>query len=474
MPFNTYTFIIFFIIFLTIHYSLKNWQLQKINLIIASYIFYSAWNPLFVSLLIFSTAVDWILAKKIFQEKCQRYKRIYLFFSLFANIGLLGYFKYGSFLVDNAVFLFDLIGIEFRPSPMNIILPVGISFYTFQTLSYTIDTYRGDIKPAKSFLDYAIYVSFFPQLVAGPIVRANDFLPQCESPRRANQDQFGWGLSLLVIGLFMKIMFADTILAPVVDKVYSNPGMYNSIETWAAILAFSGQIFSDFAGYSTAAIGVALCFGFILPDNFKSPYGASGFSDFWQRWHISLSSWLRDYVYVSLGGNRVSSAVRIGINLMITMLIGGIWHGASWLFVIWGGLHGLYLIVEHSIPTRWRHTNISSITKMLLILSTFFIVSLTWVFFRSGNMNVAIMIFSNLVGGSTVERESMLSINELILVSMISLSILFWHIFRRNSTLEDQFSRLHPILKGTALTSMLLIIFLFAAGDDRAFIYFQF
>ncbi len=345
MPFNTYTFITFFSILLIIHYSLKSWKAQKINLLIFSYLFYSAWNPAFVFLLAGSTACDWIVAKKIFKAFTPKLKKRYLTLSLLLNLGLLGYFKYGNFFLNNTIDLLSLIGIVFKPAPLSIILPVGISFYTFQTLSYSIDVYRGKIKPGDSLLDYALYVSFFPQLVAGPIVRANDFLPQCKRQRKANQDQLGWGLSLLTTGLFMKIIIADTLLAPVVDKIYSHPENFGSIETWTAILSFSGQIFCDFGGYSTCAIGAALCLGFILPDNFKAPYAAFGFRDFWQRWHISLSTWLRDYLYISLGGNRISFT-RANINLMITMLIGGLWHGASWLFVIWGGLHGFYLIIE--------------------------------------------------------------------------------------------------------------------------------
>ncbi len=474
MPFNTYTFLIFFIILLVIHYALRNWKLQKSNLLVASYLFYSAWNPLFVLLLISSTLIDWLLAKRIFYAENKTSKKRYLILSLLVNLGLLGYFKYGNFLVDNSIMLFKLIGIDFQPASLDIILPVGISFYTFQTLSYTIDTYRGKIKPGTSFLDYALYVSFFPQLVAGPIVRANDFLPQCETPRKASQDQFGWGLSLLTIGLFMKIMIADTLLAPVVDRVYNHPEQFGTLETWTAVFAFSGQIFSDFAGYSTSAIGVALCLGFVLPDNFKAPYAALGFSDFWQRWHISLSTWLRDYLYISLGGNRIS-VLRTSVNLMLTMLIGGLWHGASWLFVIWGGLHGLYLIIEHKIRNSPIKThNMSSLTRILLILMTFIIISLTWIFFRSRSMSDAMTIFGNLFQNSVISGKPILSMTEIAMTLTTSLSLLLWHIYRRNSTVECFFTALSPIARGILLAAIIMTLFLFASGDDRAFIYFQF
>lgn len=445
MPFNTYTFLIFFFVLLIVYHTIKNWKLQKATLLIASYLFYSAWNPLFVLLLLFSTVVDWFIAHKIFKAKDN--KKIYLILSLLTNLGLLAYFKYGNFLLENSIYLLELVNIDFHPASLDIILPVGISFYTFQTLSYTIDTYRGKIKPSHSFVDYALYVSFFPQLVAGPIVRANDFLPQCETHRKTSLDQLGWGLSLLTIGLFMKIIIADTLLAPVVDHVYRNPEHFSSLETWTAIFAFSGQIFCDFSGYSTAAIGVALCLGFVLPDNFKSPYAALGFRDFWHRWHISLSTWLRDYVYISLGGNRIS-AIRTTINLMFTMLIGGLWHGASWLFVIWGGLHGLYLIIEHKVAGYTNNQEeLNKITKILLMIMTFIVISLTWVFFRAENLQDVMTIFSNLQG-SALKTKPLLSGSEIGWALGAMVALVIWQIVIRNQSIEDFFTRQHAVIRG--------------------------
>ena len=276
---------------------------------------------------------------------------MWLVVSLSVNLGLLGFFKYGTFLLDNFITFSELLGIPFTPAKPDIILPVGISFYTFQTLSYTLDIYFRKSRPWSSFLDYALFVTFFPQLVAGPIVRSSEFLPQCLTPRRATLERFSWGLILLVSGLFQKIVVADGLLAPIVEKVYDTGMVPDTLSAWCGTLAFSGQIFCDFAGYSSCAIGVAMCLGFKIPDNFRSPYAAIGFSDFWGRWHISLSSWLRDYLYIPLGGNRKGAAGTY-INLMLTMLIGGLWHGASWTFVFWGGLHGLYLAVERMFRTR--------------------------------------------------------------------------------------------------------------------------
>ncbi len=474
MPFNTYTFIAFFIIVLIIHYSLRNWKTQKINLLVVSYIFYSAWNPLFVFLLIISTICDWIVAKRIYRSHTKKSKTSYLILSLVINLGLLGYFKYGAFLLDNTIHLLSTVGIIFQPASFDIILPVGISFYTFQTLSYSLDVYRGKLKPGNSLLDYALYVSFFPQLVAGPIVRAGDFLPQCEKPRRASQDQLGWGLSLLTIGLFMKIILADTLFAPVVDKVYDNPEQFGNIETWTAILSFSGQIFCDFAGYSTCAIGIALCLGFVLPDNFKAPYAALGFRDFWRRWHISLSSWFRDYVYISLGGNRLS-VTRTHLNVMITMLIAGLWHGASWMFVLWGGLHGFYLLIENKIRAS-NHSNVqrSWLTQLALIILTYLIVSVTWILFRAENLNDAAIILSHLYSSSSHPNRMILSIFEINMALLASFVLLAWHIYQRDKSIEHFYNRIHPIFRGAFLFAQLLIIYLFASGDDHAFIYFQF
>ena len=274
--------------------------------------------------------------------------------SVIVNLGMLGYFKYGGFLMENFVELAGSLGIIYHPPKWDIVLPVGISFYTFATLSYTLDVYLRRSKPAGSFLNYALFVTFFPHLVAGPIMRPTELVPQFEAPRRANANQMFFGFALLTLGMFQKVVLADGFLAPVVEAVYDKhgavPGM---LDGWAATLAFAGQIFCDFAGYSTSAIGVALCLGFAMPDNFRFPYGAVGFSDFWRRWHITLSSWLRDYLYIPLGGNRHGTA-RTYAALMGTMLLGGLWHGANWTFVVWGGLHGLYLSVERWLRARFK------------------------------------------------------------------------------------------------------------------------
>ena len=472
MLFNSYTFIIFFALVLALHYAPFPWRVKKFNLLIASYLFYVAWNPPFVLLLWLSTIVDWFVARWMAKTESRGGRRLALLVSLGVNLGLLGYFKYGQFLLDNFVTMAGMVGIAYQPPDFQIILPVGISFYTFQTLSYSIDVYRGNARPWSSFLDFALYVTFFPQLVAGPIVRATGFLPQCLTPVRASGRNFAWGLNLLLLGLFEKIVVADGLLAPVVDEAFAVRSI-DTILAWVGALAFAGQIFCDFAGYSTCAIGVAMCLGFALPDNFRFPYAAIGFSDFWRRWHISLSTWLRDYLYIPLGGNRG----RTHVNLMLTMLLGGLWHGASWTFVAWGGLHGLFLVGERGLRRTpaadwpfWR----SYLGKFFLAALTFGLVCIAWVFFRAESFSQAwaflnAMLFKPGYG----ETQQVLSSLRVMSVLGVVGVLLLVHWTLRDTTLEDAANKL-PHLGLAALNTAMIVTIIMMPGEDHAFIYFQF
>jgi len=474
MLFNSLSFLIFFGIVLAIHHLPLPWRIKKAHLLLASYLFYAAWSPPFVLLLWISTLVDWHVARWMSRAESLSRRRLLLFISLGCNLGLLGYFKYAGFLTDSFSAMLQGIGIAYQAPEMSIILPVGISFYTFQTLSYTIDVYRGRLKPWPSFLDFALFVTFFPQLVAGPIVRAIDFLPQCAIPRKANREQFAWGVSLLALGLFQKVCIADGLLAPIADKVFAGAGHATPLDAWIGVLAFSGQIFCDFAGYSTCAIGAALCLGFALPENFRFPYGAIGFSDFWRRWHISLSSWLRDYLYISLGGNRRGPG-RTYINLMLTMFLGGLWHGAAWTFVVWGGLHGLYLMIE-----RWlqRHVPPSPHFQRLpaqiaLAGLSYLAICFAWVFFRAENFGDAFALVRAMAGVPAAPVWSEVKLNETGMVLMISGLMFALHFAMRNTTLEAISARL-PGWFRAVLVGAMLVLSVAMAGDDRAFIYFQF
>src|SRR6476620_9032454 len=316
MVFNSYTFVVFFIIVLTLHNLPLAWRTKKINLLLASYLFYAAWNPPFILLLWLSTVVDFFVGKALYRQDNAVKRKMLLVVSLIGNLGMLCFFKYGGFLLDNFVLLTNAIGIDFHPAKPNIILPAGISFYTFTTLCYTIDMYKKRSEPVKNLLDFSLFVTFFPHLVAGPIVRPPQLVPQFESPRKANRQQLMQGLFLITLGLFTKVVLADSMLAGTANNVFGAQDMLHPLDAWMGVLAFSGQIFFDFAGYSTCAIGVASCLGFVLPENFKYPYAAIGFTDFWRRWHITLSSWLRDYLYIPLGGNR-RGEFKTYVNLMI-------------------------------------------------------------------------------------------------------------------------------------------------------------
>jgi len=468
MLFNSLTFLVFFVIVFAVHRLIPGWYGKKLLLLVASYVFYAAWNPPYVAILLFSTSLDWWLARLIWKSDSPGRRRLLLTLSLVANLSLLGFFKYGNFLLDNSRLLLGALGVHYAPPSLDIVLPIGISFYTFASLSYTIDVYRREIEGDAGYLDYALFVSFFPHLVAGPIVRARQLLPQFKMPRSVSRDQLGWGLTLVVIGLFTKTVLADSVFAPVVDAAYANPAI-GALESWAAVLGFSGQIYCDFAGYSLCAIGLALSFGFEFPDNFRYPYAARGFADFWRRWHITLSSWLRDYLYVPLGGNR-HGEVRTYLNLMLTMLIGGLWHGAAWTFVIWGGLHGAYLAVERGVRGVARDTALPAAKDWIYTAVTFLMVTLTWIPFRAHDARTAGTVFSGLWRSVRPGQDA----GALLLCYAAMGLLLVWQFMNRDLSLEERFRRFSPTLQTALIGGCLVAMFLCSGGDERAFIYFQF
>lgn len=495
MLFNSYTFIVFFIIMLVLHHLPFPWKVKKVNLLIASYIFYAAWNPPFILLLWLSTVVDFFVGRALYTQPNKYKRRLLLVISLIGNLGMLCFFKYGGFLLENFVSLVNLAGIDFHPAKPNIILPAGISFYTFTTLCYTVDMYKRKSEPVKSMLDFSLFVTFFPHLVAGPIVRPPQLVPQFELPHRASQKQLLNGLFLLSLGLFMKVVLADSMLSDSAEKVFSAAKPLFPLDAWMGVLAFSGQIFFDFAGYSTCAIGVASCLGFVLPENFLYPYAAIGFSDFWRRWHITLSAWLRDYLYIPLGGNR-KGKIRTYVNLMITMLLGGLWHGANWTFVVWGALHGLYLCVEKLIQD-W-HKRIPALSaaqqsetaatisgysapyflrkisssNFLLAMLTFFLVNVTWVFFRAADFSTAWRLLSSMFGLVT-NGTAVLSILSMIKISIIIICMVTAHWLMRNRKVL-QVANAMPWWMLGMVWSFLVIMLIMSQESSSSFIYFQF
>ena len=474
MLFNSCLFILFFIIVLFFHNLLIDSRLKKINLVLASYLFYSAWNPPFVIILWISTVTDWIVGFYLYRARKNHARKLLLVASLCVNLGILSFFKYSGFMLESFVCVMNFFHLEFKPLAPGIILPVGISFYTFQTLSYTLDIYQRRIKPWHSFLDYALYVTFFPQLVAGPIVRASEFLPQCIKLRRATWNQMAWGFSLFTLGLFEKVVIADGLLSPIVETIYDAAGSPDLISSWCATFAFSGQIFCDFAGYSTCAVGVAMCLGFNLPDNFNFPYAAVGFSDFWQRWHISLSSWLRDYLYIPLGGNRCG-ILRNNYNLMFTMLLCGLWHGASWTFVVWGGLHGVYLIVQRYLQKIVPDFSVlrTIYARIVLSLATYFLVCFAWVFFRAETFGKAFLIIKSMLGTGCKSTGLYLLPPDIYISVFITIFIFTIHWCMKDTSLEKVAEKTPGWLLSVIIAGMLIFV-ITSTGEDRAFIYFRF
>jgi len=469
MIFNSIFFFITLFIFLSIYFSIKKKRSShaKIVTLVYSYFFYGMWNPAFLILIVASTVIDYWAARLI--EAYPRKKKAFVSASLVSNLGLLGFFKYFNFFNDILTPLVSALGIRWSPLVMEISLPVGISFYTFQTLSYTIDVYRNKIPTESSILDIAVYVAFFPQLVAGPIVRASHFLPQLKKEPELRKKDFADGITLALTGLFMKVVIADNVAARV-NVLFANWQLNGIVENWAAGMLFGIQIYGDFSGYSLIAIGIAKTMGFSIPDNFNAPYAASGFSDFWRRWHISLSSWLRDYLYISLGGNRRGTG-RTYLNIMITMFLGGLWHGASIMFVIWGVLHGFYLCVERFIKNQVNKFQITQralrrVLSGLAIFLTYLIVSLTWIPFRATSPEQGLTMMRGLFDGRFHLNQSQLP--DFFFIVFI---FLFSCLARRWN-----FSRLVQKYDGLRFfwVTVTLISLYYFSGERTEFIYFQF
>jgi alginate O-acetyltransferase complex protein AlgI len=492
MVFNSLTFVAFFIVMLILHNLPFSWKVKKINLLLASYIFYAAWNPPFILLLWLATVVDYFVGRALYNQENKNKRKLLLVISLIGNLGMLIFFKYGTFLLENFTTLVNTMGMDFHPAKPNIILPAGISFYTFTTLCYTIDMYKKKSEPVKSLLDFSLFVTFFPHLVAGPIVRPPQLVPQFETPRKASQQQLMQGLLLISLGLFMKVVLADSMLAQSANDVFNSKAILQTLDAWTGVLAFSGQIFFDFAGYSTCAVGVALCLGFVLPHNFLYPYAAIGFSDFWRRWHITLSAWLRDYLYIPLGGNR-NGKFRTYINLMITMLLGGLWHGANWTFVVWGALHGAYLWGEKIIQDfRAKTVALSAIPSgelgvlgtipkefkdktfrnFIYAMITFFFINVTWVFFRAPDFTSAWHLLTSMFS-AVPKAEALLTTLSILKVCVIVVLMVAFHWMMRNTRVLTVAEKMRWWLLGI-IWSVLILLLIWSQESSSSFIYFQF
>ncbi|MDZ4685105.1 MAG: MBOAT family O-acyltransferase [Planctomycetaceae bacterium] len=473
MIFNSLTFVVFFAAVLLIDRCVPNWTLRKVVLLAAGYLFYAAWNPAYVWLLIGSTLINWCLARIVGTpgSQPQAVRTSILVGAVTLNLAVLCYFKYIDFFLQNVAVLWSWGGPTLDVAPLSPVLPLAISFCTFEAIAYLVDVYRGDHTPNDSLVDFGLYISFFPHLVAGPIVRPNDFLPQLREPKRATGDQLGWGLFLLTLGLFEKVILADGILAPPASYVFGQPHLATTDDAWTGVLAFAFQIYFDFAGYSTCAIGAAWCLGIELKRNFRFPYAAIGFSDFWRRWHISLSSWLRDYLYRPLGGSRYGELLTAR-NLMLTMLLGGLWHGAAWNFVIWGGLHGMLLVIERSLRSVLGEVSFGIAGRVLLGALTFLGVCIGWVFFRAADLETAFTLLTALAGWPAAETPLLArrSVQAVLTVVLSTLAVQWW---LRESTLEAAIERAPWWSLAMACSVMWVSVALYG-GDEATFLYFQF
>lgn len=467
MLFNSLAFLLFFPIVFVLYWSIPNRQikLQNVVLLIASYIFYGWWDWRFLSLIAFSTLVDFFLGIAI-SKSVGKHRFNYLMISICINLGLLCVFKYFNFFIESFIAIGEAIGYHPGITTLNIILPVGISFYTFQTMSYSIDIYRKEIVPTKDFVAFASFVALFPQLVAGPIERASNLIPQLLEKRQWSHKRFKDGFFQIVVGFFRKVVVADSI-GSLIDGIYNVPEIHNSSSLLMAVILYSFQIYFDFSGYSDIAIGTAKLLGFEFKPNFNLPYFSSSITEFWRRWHISLSSWLRDYLYIPLGGNRkgVNKQYR---NLFITMFLGGLWHGSSWNFVVWGSLHGILLAVEKRfklIPDGYRFFN---------NVIVFIVVSFIWIFFRSLSFHDTGIIIGKLFSADYGKPYiGNISIFATVFYGLFLVVLFDTYLFVKNIRLENYGSVLKTWWYIPLLTFMIINIILFYS-DANNFIYFQF
>lgn len=458
MLFHTWDFLIFFIIVYSGYILLKRTRYWLHWLLGASYFFYGWWNPLYLILIIYSTALDYFVVLRM--AKSEK-KRLWLFISVTNNLFLLGFFKYGGFFAENLNILFSHLGIPITIPKPDVLLPVGISFYTFQSMSYTIDFYRGEIEKEPSFIRFATFVSLFPQLVAGPIERAKNLLPQLQKVPEISVENITDGLSLFFIGLFKKVALAD-YLAMYVDKIYAFPSLFDGLSLFLATFAFGWQIYFDFSGYTDMARGVARMMGFNLMLNFNNPYLADGLGNFWRRWHISLSTWFKDYVYIPLGGNR-RGKFNTYKNMFLTMVISGFWHGAAWTFIIWGALHAIGRFFTRELErTQFYKEKVPRFIKQLFV---FAFVTFTWIFFRAQSLKDATLIVRRIFTDGVADPKFPL------IMLFLCLSIWIYQ-FLFESRLR-RFLELRAV-KITIMLFIFIYLLLFTSSSNEAFIYFQF
>lgn len=479
MLFNSISFAVFLPIVFSLYWMTKS-KYRWLILLLSSYYFYMSWNVKYVFLILGTTIVSYVCSLSLQRTNKKNIRKMIVAISIIFGGSILFFFKYFNFISHSVNNILKIFSINFSPVTLSWLLPVGISFYTFQTISYVLDVYRGDIIAEKNFGKYATFVSFFPQLVAGPIERTSNLLPQIKTEHRFNYEKGSYGLKLMAWGFFKKLIVADG-LGLYVDRIYENIYAYNGFALLVATLFFSFQIYCDFSGYSDIAIGCAKLFGINLMTNFKSPYLAISVQDFWRRWHISLSTWFRDYIYIPLGGNRVSKG-RYRLNLFVTFLFSGLWHGASWTFIVWGGIHGILQILENIFSIRKPRNRMDCILR---IITVFLIINIAWVFFRADTLGGAIYVVKGLTQGIVhpikyvVDGIIELQIHSntwIRLIFVVGIVILFDIISVKNNIIEC-ISKFPLILRWgvyIGVVDFIIIYFMKYGVDSNSFVYFQF
>lgn len=480
MLFNSIEFAVFLPIVFILYWFVFNKKISSQNslLVLASYVFYGWWDWRFLFLIVFSSLIDFILGIQLSKTERKPIRKSLLLISILVNIGFLGFFKYFNFFAESFANAFTFFGQHIEPTRLSIILPVGISFYTFQTLSYTIDVYRNKLKPTTNPISFFAFVSFFPQLVAGPIERATNLLPQFYRKRIFKNDEATDGMRQILLGLFKKIVIADNC-AVIVNSIFENPESYSGSVLFLGAVLFAFQIYGDFSGYSDIAIGTARLFGFNLMKNFALPYFSRDIAEFWRRWHISLSTWFRGYVYIPLGGSRGNLTLRLR-NVFIIFIVSGFWHGANWTFIIWGALHAVFYIPFMVFNQHKKHTDIvakrslfPSFSELMKILFTFTLTTLAWVFFRAESVADAALYLKGIFS------ESFFTVPELIPLELFGLIALLIIMEWLRKDYEHTFSKLqHQLnkpLRWCFYVSIIVIIYFFGNTDEAIeFIYFQF
>lgn len=482
MLFNSIDFAIFLPIVFLLYWFVtnKSLKLQNLLIVVASYVFYGWWDWRFLSLIVFSTFVDYTVGRQLRTEENQLKRKILLWASILVNLGFLGFFKYYNFFLDNFITAFSFFGQEIQANSLNIILPVGISFYTFQTLSYTIDVYKRKLEPTKDFIAFSAFVSFFPQLVAGPIERATHLLPQFYTKRTFDYSKAVDGMRQILWGLFKKIVIADNC-AEFANQIFNNSADMNGSTLVLGALFFTFQIYGDFSGYSDIAIGTSRLFGFDLMRNFNFPYFSRDIAEFWRRWHISLSTWFRDYLYIPLGGSRGGTWIKVR-NTFIIFIVSGFWHGANWTFIVWGALNAIYFLPllltnnnRNNLETVAQGKLLPSLKEVSFMLLTFGLTVFAWIFFRAENIGHAISYISEILSPSLFSIPKFAGMyNALITIILVGFFVLFEWFGREGqyaiSNLGLKWKR--PIRYG--LYYAIIIAIFWFGGKEQQFIYFQF